>query len=525
MDELQMDERRVPVIVGVGEVVGNRDRDPDLAREPLELILDAVTTAAGDAIGAAGGAGTRDLLAAVDAVYAVRTTSWNYDEASSLVAERVGARPAHRVDTKVGGHWPARLLEQAAARIAAGDGQVALLFGGEAQASHGALAKAGRDPVTDAGWTAAPGGPPAFDTEDLGSPGMQAAGIVLPTRVYPMFQNALQADLGLTPAAGAQRSAELYARLTEVAAGNPIAWNPRIRAADEIATVAAGNRMVSEPYPLAVNAMPHVDQAAAVLITSVAAARAHGIPEDRWVHVWGGAGASDTTDVLERGTYAASDALAEALDRALERTGVSTSQLDLVDVYSCFPVVPELVARHLGMPEGATPSATGGHAAFGGPLSSYSVHAIASVTRRLRGGADIAAVHANGGYLTHQHVTVLGRGPHPHGYVGDPEPVTVGAGAAPRVRDAADLLAAAAGGSVPLVIETWTVEHGRDARPAQAFVIGRTPSGERVAAATAPGDTAAAEALSFEALPVGSTSHIGRAVTVTSLDAGPVIVP
>jgi acetyl-CoA C-acetyltransferase len=298
-----VDERHLPVIVAVGEAVGDRGRDPDHAREPMALIVDAVRAAGRDSGATADGG---ELLAAVDAVLAVRTTSWAYAGAATHVADLVGARPHHLVDTTVGGHWPARLLERAAARIAAGEDQVALLVGGEAQAALVALTKAGRDPVADAGWSAEPGGPPAFDPSELGSPRMQAAGVVLPTRVYPLFHNALQADRRDTPAHAARRSAELYARFSAVAAGNPFAWNPTPRPAEDIARVGPANRMVCEPYPLAVNAMPMVDQAAAVVVTSAAAARAHGIPEDRWIRVWGGAGATDTADVLDRPSFARS---------------------------------------------------------------------------------------------------------------------------------------------------------------------------------------------------------------------------
>ncbi len=516
-----MDER-VPVIVGVGEVLGDRDRTLEGAREPLSLIEEAVRRAAADTGAAEAGAG---VLAALDEILAVRTTSWTYDDAPSLVAERVGASPSRRETTNVGGHWPTRLLEQAAARIASGGSSAVLLFGGEAQASLGVLTKAGRDPAADAGWLAAPGGPPSFDPADLGSPAMQAGGVILPTRVYPMFANARQAHLGLDPEEAAARSAALYARLTEVASRNPIAWNPRVRTAADIATVSPSNRMVAEPYPLAVNAMPHVDQAAAVVVTSVATARELGIPEDRWVYVRGGAGADDTVDVLSRRTYATSDALAATLDLAARRTGVPADALDLVDVYSCFPIVPELVADLLHLGDDATPSTTGGHAAFGGPLSSYSLHAIASVTRRLRDDLEVAMVHANGGYMTYQHVTVLAATPHPDGYLGDPDPVTIAPDEALVVRPAADVLAAADGDDVALTIETFTVEHGRDGAPAQAFVIGRTPAGERTAAATAPGDRAAAQALSLAALPPGATTHVGRTVTLTAMDAGPAITP
>jgi acetyl-CoA C-acetyltransferase len=521
-----MSHDRTPVIVGVGEVVGDRQRDPANAREPLHLILDAVQRAAADTGGSAPVVpnAAAALLASVDAVYAIRTSSWAYDDAAARVGAAIGASPTHLVDTTVGGHWPARLLEQAAARIAAGEDRVGLLVGGEAQASVTALAKAGRDPVGDLGWSTDPGGPPAFDPSELGTPRMVAGGVVLPTRVYPLFHNALQADLGLTPAQAAARSARLYAALSAVAADNPVAWAPRRRTAEEIGTVGPGNRMVCEPYPLAVNAMPHVDQAVAVLVMSADMARQVGIPEDRWVHVWGGAGATDPADVLDRPDLCRSPALESALDRTLAHTGLTVSELDVVDVYSCFPVVPELVARHLGTGDRVL-SATGGHAAFGGPLSSYSLHAVAAVAGRLRSGAARhAAVHANGGYLTEQHVIVLADRPATAGYAGDPDPVVVPVDPVP-VADATDLLAETGGDPVPLIIESCTVEHGRDGRPALGIVIARTASGVRTAATTAPGDEAAAAALSLAALPEGVTTHVGRTVHLVAAGGGAAIAP
>lgn len=505
-----------PVIVGVGEVLGNRDRNPDAAREPLALLLDAVHAAAADA-------GDPGLLPDVDAVYAVRTTSWAYDSAARSVAEAAGAGSPHVVDSPVGGHWPVALLEQAAARIAAGEDACALLVGGEAQASLQALQRAGRDPVADAGWSADPGGPPAFDPDDLGTPRMLASGVMLPIRVYPMFHNAMQVAAELTPAAATRRSAQLYARFTELAAGNPVAWNPQVRTPDDIATAGPGNRMVCEPYTLAMNAMPQVDQAAAVLIMSASEARRRGLDPSRLVHVWGGAGASDPVDVLERGGYARSEALAHALDETLRLTGLAADDLDLVDVYSCFPVVPELVRAHLGLPDGGVPSVTGGHAAFGGPLNSYSLHAAAALTRVIRAGAGPALLHANGGYMTYQHATVLAGHAHPDGYLGAPDPRHLAPEDAPPVRDAADLVTD--GATRGLRIETFTVEHGRDGAPERAYVIARTAAGERVAAATAEGDREAAAALSLAAVPEGALSQVGRTVRLVAGTGGPHVEP
>ncbi|MGI5128730.1 acetyl-CoA acetyltransferase [Pseudonocardia sp. CA-107938] len=471
-----MSAERTPVLVGVGQVRGNRARDVAAAREPAELVSAAVAAAAADC-------GAPGLLAATDTVATVRTTSWAYADLAGSIAAEIGARPRHTVDSSVGGQWPAVLLEQAAARIADGSSQVALIAGGEAMASLGALRAAGTDPVA-AGWSSAPGGPPAFDPEEIGSPAMLAAGILLPRRVYALFHSAHRHALGLSPDAAIARSARLYAAFTEVAAANPAAWNPQVRTAAEIAEPGQGNRMVAEPYTLAQNAMPHVDQAAAVIVTSLAAARAHGVPEERIVHVVGGAGASDATDVLARPSFASSAALADALDRTL--AGLDPAELDVIDVYSCFPVVPELVADHLGLPVTSVAGVTGGHNAFGGPLSSYTLHALVAVTQRLRAGGGRALVHGNGGYLTHQHALLLSRDPMP--YRGDPQPRDT-AGPAPRLVPVPDVAEA--------VVEAATVEYGRAGAPEQAFLVARLPDGARIAATTAPGDPDAAMALSL----------------------------
>ncbi len=317
---------------------------------------------------------------------------------------------------------------------------------------------------------------------------MRDAGLVLPTRVYPLFEAALRHRLGRTPGEATAESARMYAAFSEVAATRPVAWRPWARSAEDIATVSPANRMVCEPYPLAMNAMPHVDQAAAVLVTSLDTARAYGVPDDAVVHVWGGAGARDAPDVLARSDLARSPALESALRRCLERGGLGAAGIDVLDVYSCFPVVPKLVLDALGLGADHPATVTGGHSSFGGPLSSYSLHGAVSVVRRLRAGAGVGLLHANGGYLTTQHAVLLGRHAHPGGYVGDPDPApTAETGPVP---------ARAAFDDGVVTVETATVEYGRDGAPAQGFLVARTGDGARVAAQTEPGDEASARAVS-----------------------------
>ncbi|WP_093081568.1 acetyl-CoA acetyltransferase [Pseudonocardia oroxyli] len=491
---------RSPVLVGIGQVRGNRDRTVAGAREPLRLLADAVQAAAADA------RGTR-MLRELDAISLTHTASWAYDDLPRLLADRLAAEPARRESAPVGGHQPAALLDAAAARIAAGETRIELVAGAEAAASTTVLDRAGVDPGADLGWTTDPGGPAPIGPDDLGSPAMLAAGIALPRRFYPMVDTALGHALGESPAETMAAGAGVFAALSSVAAENEYAWNPLVRNASEVASVRPENRMICEPYPLAMNAMPLVDQAAALLVTSVETAREHGVPENRMVHVWGGAGAADTADVLSRADLAGSPALCSTFDRALAAAGLAADELDLVDVYCCFPVVPRLAARYLGLPLEATAGATGGHSAFGGPLSSYTLHSLAACAHRIRAGARTALVHANGGYLTRQHAVVLAAEPHVDGYVGDPVPHDA-AEPGPRLVDAAG----------EVTVEAATVEYDRDGHPAQAYLIALTDDGDRIAGCTAEGDAASARTLTlFPDGPAGEPGEavVGRRVRVT----------
>ncbi|MDV2476514.1 acetyl-CoA acetyltransferase [Rhodococcus zopfii] len=494
------DPTRIPVVIGVGDLRSGRAGAPAAPREPLDLIHEATTAALADT----GVADPAALAARVDTVRAVKTASWAYDDLPGLLADRLGATPEHTSTTPIGGHWPAALLDLIAHDIAAGTSTIALLVGGESQASVTGAAKTGTDPAA-LGWATAPGGPPAFDPDDLGSVAMQRAAMIAPTRVYPLFENRLSFDAGHGHDESVAWSAQLYAAFSEIAGNNPAAWNPDLRTAEDIATPGPRNRRVTDPYPLLMNAMPFVDQAAAVVVTSLAVARDLGIDDDKLVYVWGGAGATEPADVLARADFGRSAALADALARTLSRADIKARDLDIVDAYSCFPVVPKLLVEHLGLPRETVPSVTGGHSFFGGPLNSYTLHSIVAVARRLRTHGELALVHGNGGYLTYQHTVLLAAAPHTNGYIGDPEPVLLPATAPEAALDYQ--------GDVEVV--TATAEYGRDGNPATGFLVGLTPDGRRVSGYT---DAAGAAILAAGPGIIGQTVRVvdaGGALTVT----------
>src|SRR5258707_4596081 len=126
MSKSPLPEDRIPVIVGVGEIV---DRPKDIAdgREPLTLLEEALKRAEADSGG--------KLLGELDSLDVVNFLSWRYRDPEKLLADRLGTKPAHCYYGPVGGESPIRYLHEAAKRIARGECSVAAVCGAEAQST------------------------------------------------------------------------------------------------------------------------------------------------------------------------------------------------------------------------------------------------------------------------------------------------------------------------------------------------------------------------------------------------------
>lgn len=132
----------IPVIVGVADIK-NRSTKVEDAKEPAQLMLEAVNLALQDASGH-----PQQLKSRIDSVDVVHTWTWPYADLPGLLSDRLGVQPRHKSYTEVGGNHPARLLDEASIRISSGESKVAVITGGEALASCKCL-DLGRDGVVD----------------------------------------------------------------------------------------------------------------------------------------------------------------------------------------------------------------------------------------------------------------------------------------------------------------------------------------------------------------------------------------
>jgi acetyl-CoA C-acetyltransferase len=460
-----MDETRIPVIVGVGQI-----NDRPAADEPglnsLELMCDALRRADEDAGGG--------WLGEIDSLSVVAQLSFpELGDVTAPLAQMIGAAPTHAEQTRYPmGDSPVRLLNEAANRIAAGEVGVAAIVGGEALRTAARRA-ASRDAVRDSAARAA-------------KPHRQRYGIVAPTDVYPLYENACRAAWGQTLAQAQAESAEIWSRFSEVAAQSPGAWLRKPLSPADILAVTPENRPIAFPYTKLMVANASVNQGAGFIVTSLAKARAMGASEQRLVYVGAGAAAREPGDIFARDRFDRSVSLEATLRNALAFNRLEPSDLDYAELYSCFPCIPKLARRVIDWPLERPATVFGGLTFGGGPVGNYMSHAVAAMTDALRNNGRYGLLFGNGGFATTSHAIVLSRDP--DAASGGPRDFDVQAEAdAPR-GPAPSFVEDYAG---PGRIETYTVFYDRSGAPRHGVIVARTPASERFLAFT-PGDDAEA---------------------------------
>lgn len=458
-----------PVIVGIGEFVDRPERAAD-ALEPVALMAKALRAADDDAGSA--------LLQQIESLELIGLISWRYRDPVKLLCDQLGIQPARTVNASMGGETPIRLIHDAALRISRGELTTAAIVGGEAMHAMTRSRKEGHKPT----WTELA---PKQDTVRFPSSSFEISpiarriGVTDPAQIYPLYEMATQAAWQQSPADAQQESAQLWAQFASVAASNPNAWIRSAPTADAIATVSDQNRLINWPYTKLMVANPMVNQAAAVIVTSLAHARKAGIPEHRLIHIWGGAAANEPEDYLKRDRYDRSTAQSAVLKQVVDLVGGDARRFDRMELYSCFPVVPKMALRTLGLDAAQrAPTVTGGLTFFGGPLNNYMTHAVCAMVRTLREHpSEVGLLYGQGGFVNKHHALIVSTQPPQSDLAADYSVQRI----ADQQRDPVPPLADS-NYHGPATIETYTILYGRDGEPLQGVVVARNPAGERVMA-------------------------------------------
>jgi acetyl-CoA C-acetyltransferase len=422
-------------------------------------------------------AGDADLVREADLIGTVDPIAWSYDDLPDTLGKRLEARPRERAEVLPGGNAPCLLLNEVANRIVDGDARIAVLAGAETMYTR---RRAHRDQTKLDDW----GGHPSriadvMKGQPLTNPLESRHGMFLPIQCYPLLENALRAEAGRTIEEHQRVVSEMMARLAAVAARNPSAWFPEAWTPEEIRTISDKNRWICFPYPKRMNAIMEVDMAAALLVMSESEADRRGIRPEKRVYYLGGASAVDAWYTVERRDFVSSPAYRRASRAALQEAGVSLQEIELFDLYSCFPSAVEIALKELGLKtdEMRPLTVTGGLSYAGGPGNNYSMHALANMVDALQHReAVVGYVSALGMIVAKHAISVLSHDPKRGARASGrsrKEELPANERTGPPLADAPE---------GPGRIETYTVEFNRENTPMRSILIVRLDDGRRTVA-------------------------------------------
>lgn len=456
---------RMPVLVGVGVAAGPPGDEPTGRPEAIDLMVDALRVAADNA-------GAPSLLGATERI-AVTRGSWGYRNPARLIADRVGAGAARTALIQLG--IPQQTLINDALRdIAAGDVDVAVVVGGESKLRDTLARRAGVDVPTATEADDAKPDEHRIPSAEIIAPAELDVRLVIPVQQYALIENALAHAEGQSQAEHLDDLTALWARFNTVAQANPHAAFPVPREAEFLRTPSPDNRRLAFPYNKWHATQWTVDQAAALVICSAEAARAHGIPRDRWVFPHVGIESSLSLSLSRRSEMHRWPAMRVLGEAAARRIGRPLAELEFAELYSCFPAAVRVQQRELDLPRDGVPTITGGMAFAGGPFNNFVFQATAAMADQLR--AETGAhglVTTVSGLLTKPGLAIWSTEPPIDGpLVADLEAES---------RAATGEVDSVAGYTGPATIATYTVTDGDDG-PEKVAVIADTPDGDRCVA-------------------------------------------
>ena len=298
----------------------------------------------------------RALLAGVGRI-GVPKGRWRYQNPGGEIARAIGAERAVSLLASVG-VLQQTLIGDACRAIAEGEIDTALVVGGDAgyrilraQIEGVRAEERQQDDEPDVFAVA----------EGRASPSRRAArGMKMPVGLYAIMESAYRAQNGWSVDEHRDRLAQMYSRFSEIAADNPAAWNRKRVDAQTIRNASERNPMQAFPYTKLHCSTWNVDQAGALLFCSAERADELGIAHDKRIYPRASTESNHMAQVStpRRTSPRARARASPAVPRSTQRS-LSIADIDLVDLYTCFPVAVETYAAELGLPLDARPHGHG----------------------------------------------------------------------------------------------------------------------------------------------------------------------
>jgi acetyl-CoA C-acetyltransferase len=364
-----------PIIIGIGFCQVKSDNPHDCP-EAIELMFNAINDAASDA-------GNADIVQQLDSI-SVQKGSWQYSNPGKLLADKLGCPPAKSILADLGVLQIMTFFDLCQ-NIKEGKQEIGVITGGESRYRDLRSMIIGEPVETTVQDDTTPA-PDVYHTipDAFSSELEDKRGVWAPVEFYAIAESALRYRQGLSIEEHQNKIAELYSGFSAIAAKNPHAWLTDILSPEDILTPSAKNAMIAFPYTKRMISQWNVNQSVAVIVCSYAKAKALGLNNKNWIYPIAATQSRNVVNLAQKPKLHSHPGTILTGKRALELARITTDDIDIAELYSCFPSAIQACAKDLEL-EGKCPINISGSMAYaGGPFNHGAVDSLARMVEVLR---------------------------------------------------------------------------------------------------------------------------------------------
>ena len=388
-----------PVVVGLGTIQqkGNYDE----LDEALILMDKACKKAIGDSTNS-------NITEYIDEVR-VPKGFWRYRDPGKWVAENNNIKSVETTVTKVG-ILQQNLINTACNKIQNGEIEASLILGGESRFKMLKSSIEKKDYVE----TPLNINPDIYDksSEELQLDIEEKELGSMAVGYYAILESAFRASLNKDIKSHSEYISKMYSHFSKVASVNDDAWIDNPLNPSEIEYVSSKNPLMAFPYNKNHCSSWNVNQSCAIILCSEAVADKLKVPFEKRVYPLASSETSYMIPALQRPNLIEPMGMKLAANFILNICKENNLDIDMYDLYSCFPVAVQMFAKFLKITDIDQMTITGGMPFAGGPLNSFVLHSTTKLISRIREmDKGIGLVTGVSGMMTKQSYSLWSKNP------------------------------------------------------------------------------------------------------------------
>ena len=388
-----------PVVIGIGSV--QQKETFDSLDEALKLMNKAVKNAIHDST-------NNKITNYIDEVL-VPKGYWRYRDPGKWVAEKNNIKSPETSVSKIG-ILQQNLLNSACSRIANGEINASLIMGGESRYKM-LRAQIEEKEYIETELNANPSkyikAPDELNLDiEKKELGLMAVGY------YAILENAFRASLKKNIKNHNEYISKMYAEFSKVASFNEDGWIDNPLDSSEIEYVSDKNPLMAFPYNKNHCSSWNVNQSCAIILSSENVADELNVPFEKRVYPLASSETNYMIPTLQRPNLIEPAGMKLAADFILDICKDNNLDVDMYDLYSCFPVAVQMFAKSLNITDINQMTITGGMPFAGGPLNSYVLHSTTKLISKIREmNKGIGLVTGVSGMMTKQSYALWSKNP------------------------------------------------------------------------------------------------------------------